>query len=111
MAGRSPTPSRSPEARDRAATGPTFGPAPDCPASTQHRPLTHAPCPVTLWGMSDTSTGTATLPDARELLKLLSAADIRAKLQELDSEQRALRVLLRAAIARERGPRGKAVPA
>jgi hypothetical protein len=45
----------------------------------------------------------ATASDPRDLLKLLRAADLRARLQELAAEQRALRVLLRAAVARERG--------
>jgi hypothetical protein len=40
--------------------------------------------------------------DAAALVSGLRAADIRTQIQALESEERALRVLLRAAVARER---------
>jgi hypothetical protein len=48
-----------------------------------------------------TAPSTDTRADPRELLGLLKAADIRASLSQLAAEERALRVLLRAAVARE----------
>jgi hypothetical protein len=56
-----------------------------------------------------TMSAASTASDPRELLKLLKAADLRTRLQELAAEQRALRVLLRAAIARESAETRKAV--
>jgi len=53
------------------------------------------------------SNATTTPTDPRQLLQLLSSAALRAKLSELAGEQRALRVLLRAAVARERGNQPK----
>jgi hypothetical protein len=55
----------------------------------------------------------ANLTDVLAAVELLDAGAIRERLRRLDSEERALRVLLRATIARERHvevPNGEAVP-
>jgi hypothetical protein len=47
-------------------------------------------------------TSTRTPPDAVALIEALDPDELRAELRELDKRSRALRVLLRAAVARER---------
>lgn len=53
--------------------------------------------------------GQSPITDPAALVSGLRADDIRARLDALESEERALRVLLRAAAARERGVRTKSL--
>jgi hypothetical protein len=52
--------------------------------------------------MSTTATATAPPPDALSLLSQLTVADVRARLDALEDERRALLTLLRSLRARER---------